>query len=506
MKRRDCVLLLAIATVAAAGCIVTEHAETHEAKGGTGVGFIDNSLDSFTRLEGSVGSAVHSGVASSDQAVADAYHFTAGLVTTDSAPDLNKLQRARRAEAKRHTSKEEIIEKVEKSKITIKAPILDPNTLDKLGLYLVWSTPLAEEEIRNIWLKDDLILLETQRDKLFGLNLFDGYARWSYGFLSPIDARPTVGNNTVWVATASTIHAIDAVEGTARWKNRVKFTITSPIYTIGDKQYAGSLERTVYAINGSDPYPDWHFSPHGTITSTPIVENNVVYVGAEDGKLYAYSYTRHDNLWRVKAEGSITADIVHDANNIYFGSEGADAYCVSKASGTRIWRFLAQGAVKSPVWLFDDATVLVAASRMGMYALDRGTGIEKWHDKTAIRPVARGRFLYVLTQDNTIKALNPADGSVAWEQSVAPFKLVPENLATDAITLCSADGQIFLIQEKGGMSLRFEKHAAGTPATRPAAPPAKVEAEAPTPAAGTSAAEADQPADTEEAPEETTEE
>lgn|GEM_PF-2923805 len=472
---RATALVLAAACVIAAGCMVTDQARYHEPGGGTGVRIIDVPLDAFTTLEGNIAGAVHSGIKSSDTAVADAYHFTTGIVRSAPGPSLGAMQRARRRDAKRRVSRPDIIEKVEKAKITVDAPILDRQLLDKLGMYLVWDTPLADVKVRNAWVMGGLILLETKdtatKDyKLFAVDLHNGFARWMYRFLSPLDSRPTLDGNTLWTSSVSKIYPIEIGAGSAPWPTRVEFTVSSPFCVVGNKLYVGTFEHAVYGLTKGDKYSDWDFGTFAPITATPVVEGKVLYAASEDGSLYAFNFAGNDNLWQVRTNKPIVADMAHDDNNIYFGSEDFDLYCVSKSTGTVLWKFPTQGPITRAVRFLDNETLLVKGEGSALYALDMLEGTEKWSDPDALYPVARGRFLYVLTENNTIKALDLETGEAQWEQSAQPFKFVPPNLATDAITLCTKDGQMFLIQEKSGMSLRPEDILARAEPERPKEP------------------------------------
>lgn len=473
MKRSTFAVVTAAALLMAAGCMVTEEARTNTYGGGTGMKFIDRPLDAFTVLEGEVAGTVGSGLRASDEAVSGSYHFAKGLVTSDYEPDLPSLEKARKADERRKKSGSKIIEKIEKAKITISARITDRTVLDRLGLYLVWATPMADFQVDNVWAESDMIMLSgrdsSREQKVLVLNLHNGYARWQYGTVQTLDSRPTVDEEIVWACAGSTIHAIDADMGLAKWKTRVNFSVSSPIFTIAERQYIGSHDHAIYALQGNDRYPDWHFSTFGPITAMPIISGSVAYVGSEDGKLYAFNFTRRENLWQVKADGPITADIVEDEHNVYFGSEGFDFYCVSKGAGAVVWKFPAQGPIRTAPWLLNEKTVLVRADDSALFALDRSTGEEKWHDSAAVKPVAFGRFLYLLTTDRTIKAVDPETGKAAWEETAQPFEFIPANVATDAITLCSGNGQVFLLQEKNGTNLKLAKKTVKAPA-REAAP------------------------------------
>ncbi|NQT19925.1 MAG: PQQ-binding-like beta-propeller repeat protein [Planctomycetes bacterium] len=461
-KKHVTAFLLTLAALAAAGCMVTDKARHHEPGGGTGITFIDRQLDAMTVLEGGFGAALHGGLKSADEAVGNARHFAANLVTSGTGPNLSKLQKARRQDAKRRTSRLEITDKVAKANVTVGSPILDDELLGTLGLYIVWDTALADTDVRNAWVDDGVILLETRDVQtmdyyLFAFDLHSGFAKWTFRFLSPLDSRPTLDDDIVWTSSSSTIYPLDADLGEPLWKTRVKFTVSSPMFIIGKRQHIGTLEHAVYVLTGKDKYPDWSFGTFAPITAMPIVDRKVLYVGSEDGSFYAYNHVSRQNLWQIRTGHPITADPTHDADNVYFGSEDYNVYCVSKADGKIMWKFRAQGPIRRPVRVLNENTLLVKAEGRGLYALDKATGDPKWCDDEGVHPVALGRNLYVLTEDNAIKALDPQTGKALWKHSVRPFAFVPPNVATDAITLCTADAQMLLIQEKNGMDLKRKK-------------------------------------------------
>ncbi|HUS58937.1 MAG TPA: PQQ-binding-like beta-propeller repeat protein [Planctomycetota bacterium] len=466
MKSSATVLFVA-ALILAAGCMVTENARMREPGGGSGVKPIDGTLDTFTVLEGDIAGALHSGLKTTDNAVDSSYHFAAGLATSDPEPDFAGLDKARKAEAKRRTARREVIEKIEKPKIDINAPFLEKDVLDKLGMYIVWSTPLAEESIENIWAQDDIILLITRNHKLLALDLYNGYARWRYDLTRPLDNRPTYRGEFVWASAGSTIHAIDAEMGAPKWKTKTTFPVTSPIFAVDETQYVGSADHALYVLQGPSRFPSWRFGTSGIIVSQPLVNDEMLYVGSEDGRVFCYNSLKREVMWHVKTGGEITGDLIQDDQYVYCGSESFNVYAVAKITGAVAWKFHAQAPVRKGMWLAGPKLVLARAEGYGLYAIDKETGTEKWKLPNGLKPVALGRLLYVLTESNTIKAVDPETGEMVWEQSISPFAHVPANTSTDAITLCSQNAQVFLIQEKNGKSLKPVKPA--DPQARPIA-------------------------------------
>jgi len=457
MNKCKVFLTLAIVALIAAGCIVHEQARTHETGGGSGVKPIDVSLDAMTVFEGGVAGAFGSGIEATDQAAAKTRHFAVGLLASDGQPDISRIERARLQDARRPATGGQAVARLERDR-TPASPILESTTLEKHGLYLVWHTPL-HERISKCWTGKNTVLLETSDYKLFALDLYNGYARWVYRFLNPLDAPPRIADGIVWTSAGSMIHAIDAVQGQPRWRTPLKFPASTPIFNIHHKHYIGSFDNRVYGLNKDDVYPDWNFGTFAAVTAMPLVERSVVYVGSEDGTMYAYDFTMRENLWQVRTRSPITAGFVHDEDYIYFASESYDIYKVSKASGSFDraaggWRQHARGPVKLPVVMLDADTLLVKGEGAPLLAINTQDGNIKWENKTAVRPVAVGKHLYVISENQTLMALDKQTGETIWEESIAPFRHVATNTITDAILLSTRDGHIVLLQEKGGMDLK----------------------------------------------------
>jgi outer membrane protein assembly factor BamB len=110
-----------------------------------------------------------------------------------------------------------------------------------------------------------------------------------------------------------------------------------------------------------------------------------LFVGSSDGGLYALRAEDGTTLWRFETLGPVQAEPLYDPleDVVYFGSNDGALYKVAASDGHLMWRVATNAEVSR-------------------------------------QPKLSGRSLYVVNANDTVLALNTADGSITWTQHRTP--------------------------------------------------------------------------------------
>ncbi|MBC8065441.1 MAG: PQQ-binding-like beta-propeller repeat protein [Chlorobia bacterium] len=159
----------------------------------------------------------------------------------------------------------------------------------------------------------------------------------------------------------------------------------------------------------------------------------ILSVGLAVSVLAAIAYTDFDGpaplawRWQQPTNSSpVGSPTVSDG--IAYAAVGSRMYALDKESGNQKWKYPLvdpiEGSFKSTV-ILTDGLAIAAANNKTIYAVDAKTGEAKWsYVATAPiyrEPVLASKFLVFALSDNTLMAINVADGQPAWAQPAKVF-------------------------------------------------------------------------------------
>ena len=234
---------------------------------------------------------------------------------------------------------------------------------------------------------------------------------------------------------------------------------------VGDTLFVASIEGNLAAINISDGSRLWPDSILGgsdseiAIYGNPAVEGDLVYVGGYNGKVYAVNsslgalrwiYPREDNL------EPIVGGLVVSQGRVYFGCSDGKVYTLDAATGDRVGEPF---QTEDKIWstpVIDGDTLYVGSFDKRLYALDIGSGNEKWHFEAGgaigSTPLVYDDTVYIGSFDGRFYAVNAADGSLRWQSEIEATswfwaKPVAYNNVIYAPCL---DGKIYILDAENG--------------------------------------------------------
>jgi outer membrane protein assembly factor BamB len=122
---------------------------------------------------------------------------------------------------------------------------------------------------------------------IFGLNELE-ISDWTCQLDGATEASAAFAYDTVYIPTSNSTYAIDAMNGTVKWKCPLDggYSVSSPAVADG-KVYFGLDNGYVYALDAFTGDIMWSYKTEGAVQSSPAISDGLLFVGSSDGNLYA---------------------------------------------------------------------------------------------------------------------------------------------------------------------------------------------------------------------------
>lgn len=201
------------------------------------------------------------------------------------------------------------------------------------------------------------------------------------------------------------IYAVDATNGKALWKFKVKGTPT-PVAVDSGTVYFADDDGHLFARDGRTGEEKWMFKASNG-ASTPAVMNGSVFFRDRNGSLYAVDLKTGKLQWKAQKLARVGTLLAVDKAAVYAGGRSDSLYAVDAATGEEKWRFKTNQRCTAPV--LADGLVYFGCLNKRLYAVDAATGQEKWQYKTsqpvATPPIIADGTIYFLDSDAYLHAL-----------------------------------------------------------------------------------------------------
>ena len=244
------------------------------------------------------------------------------------------------------------------------------------------------------------------------------------------------------------------------------------VYTqrIGEpkRQWAAfSLTDSYYDRNGkAQKYPDfsvnkeyaqvqeqWIVQTGAGIYCSPAVEKDKVFVGDDLGRLTAYALKNGKKLWSFQSGKRIVGTPAVSEGIVVFGSADCKIYGLDAQNGNLLWTVEAVEPVLGAVTI-ENSIAYIGASDHTFRAVNIRTGEVKWafagvRGYIETKPLVTDNKVIFGAWDNTLYALNKADGKELWKWTGGLTRM---HFSPAAVWPVAADGKVFITDPQRAMT------------------------------------------------------
>lgn len=213
-----------------------------------------------------------------------------------------------------------------------------------------------------------------------------------------------------------------------RWvqAERIETAFQSSTPAVGEEYvYVGGLGESVYALSRADGRLVWSRERDGSMSdSSPCYHDGTVYVGSGGGSVCAFDASDGSTVWRRSGPSAVTSSpLVHDGV-VYAGRSDGVLWALDADDGAVVFEYDVGSPILSDVSYSERADAVYVSTRdNGVTAHDAADGGRRLWDRQfgtdvgASTPVVDERTGHLYFASNEVRALDSADGEVAWGTS-----------------------------------------------------------------------------------------
>ena len=300
-------------------------------------------------------------------------------------------------------------------------------------------------------------------------------------------SKPVTNGRQVFTVDADGVaRSFDLETGDEIWKKRLKHSNKeakeSSLTGGGVAVHRGTVFATtgfgkVFAISAIDGSIVWEQDIKSPIRIAPTVADDLIIVQTLDNGIYAMNVKSGKILWKDKIEAESTTMVggaspaYSPANDLVVAAFSNGQLQAYKAStGTPLWsEWLVSGsateslsditAVKANP-IIDSEAVYAVGYNTPLVAVETRTGVKLWQKDIAAssQPWIAGKFMFVLTTDGDLVALDKTNGKIIWT-AIIPYNSDEDKLgiftsgpllANDALLVASSNGKLFSVSPYNG--------------------------------------------------------
>ena len=306
-------------------------------------------------------------------------------------------------------------------------------------------------------------------------------------------ASPVISNKVVFTIDAEAIvSAFRLDNGKKIWEKRLKpdnkeekssSLKGAGIAVFNKKIYATTGFGDVFCLNMFDGKKIWKTSLDVPIRIAPTVAANRVVVQALDNTLVALDAENGKTLWKGQTDYEATTIVGGaapaynvDMDVIIAAFSNGELRAFKASTGTPLWTDLLISkkrtnslaeitAIKAnPV--IDGDKVFAVGYNSVLVAIDLRTGVRIWERETGStnQPWVAGEYLFVLTNDFNLLALNKNNGKIVWNTVIPTGEDINEKsgifgngpvLASNRLIVATSNGYLFAISPYNGEIISY---------------------------------------------------
>ncbi len=314
-------------------------------------------------------------------------------------------------------------------------------------LEIGWTTELAAPAATRPAFDDEQAYVPLRDGTLAAIRLHDGSVAWNIEQATALP--PAADGGTVVVAEGSAVTALQAATGARLWSLDLGAAVsTAPLRGAG-WLIVGLEGGDLVALEAASGRELWRRALGGPLRIPPTFGGRRLFVPIDDGRLAALDLLTGGLLWEQPLTGHPRKVLPLDA--VFVGTTGNYLYRLSLSSGRVDWRWRTGGdVVGAPV--VDEERIYFASLDNMLWALDRGSGVQRWRRVLTRRPQAvpglLGRLLLVSGVSEEVRTFDretgePSSALTAPAELGAPPYVAP-SLASAGLRMVvlAADGRL----------------------------------------------------------------
>jgi len=320
--------------------------------------------------------------------------------------------------------------------------------LRQLGMEECWHCGIGHRPVRNVYLLDGLIFLETEKRKLYAIDTKAGVLKWQYQLDFFLEYPPCDNADGVYLLIGKRLYALEKHSGHVLWSRPLDFAPTAPpSANIGLVALPGRhVLNTIEALDGTLA---WYIRLHGKMFGAPAALGDFFFVGDDAGWIYCINARLGQKIWQRETRGPIQSAPFPMADICYVGSTDYKVYALDPVTGFEKWETTTGSMVrKRPLGTAD--AVYAESYNNGVVALCADSGKVRWRDQEAERVLTVGtKRAYVLSKKpGVIRAVNALSGELRKRIHVQQYKFFPTNYYTDHLYMVDEQGMVVCLREK----------------------------------------------------------
>ena len=336
--------------------------------------------------------------------------------------------------------------------------VLDPHRsvldLAANGLKVSWRQELrqtaGEKDLTHLYLFDNLLVAQTLEADLLLLDATSGTWQIPISFRRPLPEAPTMGDGTMYVRSRRSRVGIDIKTGEVKMELPPRLAASCPsLYYEGDL-IIGTGTGRIYRLDLETDIISWFLDADGPVFEQPVIAEGRIYAAGYGGSAKAIEAGSGKDLWswKPKLPAKINTGLTYWRDRLYVADNLGFLYCLEPDLGVDLWRYPIGGMIHTrPVQLEDKLLVFTYSNEMSCLGAAAKPEV-LWTHPDAVRLVAKGKkWIYLLTRDHSLCAVDPKDGKEQWRVRLAPDCKVTSDPNRPRFFLWTSSGSIAAIRE-----------------------------------------------------------
>ena len=328
-----------------------------------------------------------------------------------------------------------------------------PSTL--LPMEQVWSTSLLGAPTAAPVHEAGRVFVALRDGYVTAVNLVDGDIVWQVEH--PVVGQPAVEGELLYVASRDELHGLKTATGRTRWSISLEAPLSAPLVTSTSGWLIVALEtQTLLALRADTGEEVWRTEMSGSINVPPSLAADRMYVSLATGDVVALSLLTGAAMWKQHLGGA--PDRILPLDDLFVGATDNFFYSLSRLDGSIKWRWPTGGDIVG-LPAVDEKRVYFASRDNQLWALNRNSGVQQWHQSLAVRPTAgprqMGDLLVLGGTSQYLRFFDPLTG--------VTYGRIPSSseLAHPPLSLSTAASGPLLITVTGDGQLEAFGHATG---------------------------------------------